>query len=98
MLLLFTFSITPKQFLHDLLTSHEHTYALSNEHTEITDASSNFNCDTHSQVVESPFIEFFTPEFLSFSADPVIIEIPLTDPYISYPHFYFELKGPPALV
>jgi hypothetical protein len=56
MLLLFTFSITPKRYLHDLIANHEDFYSFhSGGETTVTKTS--INCQCEDLVVSTPFVE-----------------------------------------
>jgi hypothetical protein len=55
MLLLFTLSITPRQWLHDAITGHKHSYAGFGKETGFQTSKANFQCNWDHQLVESPF-------------------------------------------
>ncbi|OQP48916.1 hypothetical protein A4R26_31225 [Niastella populi] len=58
MLLLFTFSITPRAYLHHLFADHQDiafAYDLSGDEDQLS--ASGFQCDIHEQVAESPFTD-----------------------------------------
>ncbi len=97
LLLVFAFGATPKKFLHDAITQHNHSYkekCVSHHHTNI--AATGFNCQFDNLVVEMPFISS-----VEFSLDFVLVS-----------HFVFQqyfnkhivcinectayLRGPPA--
>ncbi len=62
-LLLFTFSMAPKKYLHDLVADHTDFYGYSNGDNETTVSKAGFNCDCEELVVTAPFVP------ASFSAD-----------------------------
>ena len=95
-LVLFAFSITPKIFLHALVTHHK------DNHTGTIDAKpritrSGYNCDCENLVAESTF-EYTNavPEFIT----PVLF---VTHQYIITPFFHSQdsyvagLRGPPMV-
>jgi hypothetical protein len=56
MLLLFTFSITPERYLHDLIADHKDFYSFhSSEDTAVY--QSGINCHCEDLVVSTPFVE-----------------------------------------
>ncbi|HEY0677425.1 MAG TPA: hypothetical protein VGD17_04025 [Chitinophagaceae bacterium] len=57
LLLLFSFSITPRQLLHDTLADHADVNWSQPGKKEASVAQSGFNCDRLNLVAESPFIE-----------------------------------------
>jgi hypothetical protein len=97
LLLLFSLSNTPKQWLHDIFANHKDcTTTISKNNLLISQQG--FNCDCDSLVVEVPFT----------SADKIFIGLPvlaihsafaslMDDNFSSVYHFYFELRGPPSV-
>src|SRR5687768_10253481 len=57
MLILFTFSITPKLFLHDLFTNHTDTVYKKTVDDKAQVSKSGFTCDCNDLVATSPFTE-----------------------------------------
>jgi hypothetical protein len=95
LLVLFAFSITPKQFLHDLLASHKDNHIRSTGFNDQV-AKSGLDCDCDNPVTESPY-EYSggsIPEFII----PVVF---LTHQYTIIPFLHSEtgyvkgLRGPP---
>jgi hypothetical protein len=93
----FLLSITPKQFLHTVLADHKDTPAKKSS-DRLQFNQQGFNCDCNSVVATSPF-----------TAMPLKLEIPNPVPVncytvaisrslLSVPHFYYKLRGPPAIV
>jgi hypothetical protein len=72
MLLLFSFSITPKKYLHALLANHT-----DNRFQAFTDEASvsqkGFNCDTDDIVVKAPFVGAM--KSFVFSLSPIFPDI-----------------------
>ena len=97
LLLVFAFGATPKKFLHDAVTMHQHTYkdeCVSHKHTNI--AATGFNCQIDNLVVEMPFVASvaFSIDFLPIShsifQQHFCNNIIATNVCIAY------LRGPPA--
>lgn len=96
MLLIFTFSITPKKYLHDLIADHTDFYSFHSG-DEATYSQKGFNCQCEDLVVSTPFIEASFE--LSLSTEVYRKEFTSS----SY-HFYFlqtnrtkDSRGPPAI-
>ncbi|WP_276482551.1 hypothetical protein [Paraflavitalea pollutisoli] len=99
MLLLFTLSITPRQYLHDLFADHRDIAVHTHDTDEDQLDTAGFSCNTHDQVAESPFT--------GHPAQPRITP-PLLFPTATTQHFLTHLRlqapsvvdgrGPPALV
>jgi hypothetical protein len=95
MLLLFALSVTPKQWLHDIITGHKHSYVVFGE--ENYKASKNsFQCNWNTLEVESPFTH--QPDF-QFE-HPAIVHSAYFNHYIlneySAEIILSLLRGPPA--
>lgn len=97
MLVLFTFSITPKRYLHDLFAGHTDIVNIENTGDETCIGKSTFNCDCNTLVATSPFID---------DADESVIDFPklyppffaaYTNPLLGTTYSFTELRGPPAL-
>src|SRR5258705_2215033 len=58
MLLLFAISITPKQFFHDIITRHKHSYVTVDGAINLHASKNNFQCNWHEQPVKSPFTDW----------------------------------------
>lgn len=94
----FLLSITPKQALHNLAAHHKDQSARKiNDTGKLQFNEFGFNCDCNSIVATSPFTEIFfkpeIPKLIHFSFYRKNILIPLS----SSDHFYFKLRGPPAV-
>jgi hypothetical protein len=97
LLVLFTFSITPKKLLHDILATHTDAKPgtfLSNTHTAQIHKSG-INCQLDQLIVESPFLEIEVHAL-------VLMPIPKNDFYQTRVCFSFflplidnSLRGPP---
>jgi hypothetical protein len=96
LLLVFSFSITPRKYLHDAIANHKdatsqlsHTYGLQYSNT-------GFICKCDDLVAESPF----TSNFQYFQCTPLpVFSVRLSVAlyhFQSTPVFFFELRGPPA--
>ncbi|MES1220688.1 MAG: hypothetical protein ABUT20_34630 [Bacteroidota bacterium] len=97
MLLVFAFSVTPKQWLHDLVTHHKDSPSISFNGDQSISASG-FHCNCDNIVVQSPFLSFdvtndlIHPEFFEQH------QITTLSNFISSYHYNFSLRGPPSLV
>jgi len=95
MLLLFMMGMTPRMFLHDIFTSHEHADGNRSHTQEILPKG--FQCDVKSLVANAPFIEeekFGLPlvdikYFHSYSEDFINF-------YYSGVFSDYSLRGPPV--
>ena len=97
MLVLFAFSITPRNVLHALFANHTDETSLSKRSGTSQVKTFDYLCKCDNSVVESPFIQsmadFEVPVFLPF---PLYTGI---TPYFFYAtgYFFFEHRGPPAI-
>ncbi|HEU4470916.1 MAG TPA: hypothetical protein VFR58_07535 [Flavisolibacter sp.] len=96
MLLLFTLSVTPRIYLHDLVADHQDYYGY-NDPVKPTVSQSGFQCDCQDQVVSTPYLEMPVQQSLT---------VPLFytgRPGLYYSFFYSaptsttDLRGPPSL-
>ena len=96
LLLVFTFSIAPRQFLHDAIANHtDKRYSVlpANGHQV---SKTGFFCKCDDLVAESPFTDdvqqysIVSPRSFSVQA-PVALYF-----FYSSPVFFFALRGPPA--
>jgi hypothetical protein len=55
LLLVFTFSITPRKYLHDAIATHQDKVAVSASDKVLQINPSGFSCKADNQVAESPF-------------------------------------------
>ncbi|MBS1661079.1 MAG: hypothetical protein JST68_08515 [Bacteroidetes bacterium] len=97
LLVLFTFSATPRKFLHDWFANHKDIPGKFTQDSHTRVQQTTYNCQTQDQVVESPFISGPTP---------ILLQAPLTaciryaesEIRIQTRFFVFlSLRGPPAL-
>jgi hypothetical protein len=97
LLLLFAISVTPKQLFHDVITGHNHTYSKSDGTVKFQASKTNFQCNWHNDVVESPFTG--QPDFQVNHL--VLAHSSHTNCYIlshySAELFFSSLRGPPSL-
>jgi hypothetical protein len=94
-LLLFSFCVTPKRFLHDLLANHKD--APSSGILPVQQiASSGFHCHADDLVVVAPFLPGMqTIDPIILSSTPLSFSEPLLSVVYSYLS-YNEGRGPPA--
>jgi hypothetical protein len=97
MLVLFAFSVTPKNILHALFADHKDEVYLSKGSNSPQVKTFDYLCKIDTTVVESPFIESSTHfEFAAFQ--PQVQYLIITSYFFnSTPHFFFEHRGPPAI-
>jgi hypothetical protein len=97
MLLLFAFSIAPKQLLHDAITGHKHQYIKYDGDINIHSSNSSFQCNWSNDAIESPFAN--QPAFhldhpaITYSSQFSIYILS----FYSTHHFFSSLRGPPRL-
>lgn len=96
-ILLFAFSITPKIMLHDLVANHKDRPFTANDSNSKEFDVSGFHCHVDNLVVESPFLG----ECLAPALIPRLVHKPVfsltTHRFHFTAHFYFALRGPPAV-
>ncbi|HMR90915.1 MAG TPA: hypothetical protein PKC69_01315 [Chitinophagaceae bacterium] len=98
MLLFFTLSITPKQYLHDLFAGHQDMAATAqSKDTQV--AKQGYHCECNSLVATSPFTEQDDIPFIQ----PLVVYQPaaathLTESFHSAFSRFYELRGPPAII
>lgn len=97
MLLIFTFSITPKRYLHDLVADHTDYYSGFNPGGEPAVNQAGFDCDCDELVVSTPYIEIVGKQssleqiaFCSFILSSYSL-------FITPSRTTNDLRGPPAL-
>lgn len=94
-LLLFSFCVTPKRFLHDVLANHKDAQTPASLPFEQI-AESGFHCHIYDLVVVAPFLPGIE------SKDPVILSsapLSFSEPLSSFVFSYFshnDGRGPPA--
>jgi hypothetical protein len=88
--------ITPKQVLHDVLTSHKHIEVNNTNVAWII--KDRFNCDDENLFAESSFIAHSWMYETSFSFIFNLDESVVVSSYNSLGQFFYELRGPPSLV
>ncbi|MFT3933203.1 MAG: hypothetical protein QM726_06280 [Chitinophagaceae bacterium] len=97
LLLVFTFSIAPKKFLHDAIATHQDKTVIvaPGENAQLSHTA--FVCKCDSLVAESVFTNNGIQHFCFVAP---IVFVPRTSSllyhYPSSPVFFFELRGPPS--
>jgi hypothetical protein len=93
-ILLFSFCVTPKRFLHDILANHQDAQTTAGTDQQI--AATGFHCHVDDLVVVAPFLpELPAAESLPVSCSSVIF----SQPVISFIYFVLpqtDGRGPPA--
>jgi hypothetical protein len=97
LLCIFTFSVTPKQWLHDIIANHKDTNAYAVD-GKIILTRVGFHCNCENLVVQSPFISYDGPAELNAPAFLVLHQTATISNLISSYHFFSELRGPPFKV
>jgi hypothetical protein len=96
LLIVFSFSITPKKFLHDAIANHKDKAAVLSAVGTPQFSHSGFVCKCDNQVAESPFTNVTT------CFDFAIVRLFSEYKHIQPCHFYsstflfFQRRGPPA--
>ncbi len=97
LLLVFTFSIAPKQFLHDAIANHKDKLHIAAPGDEQQVNKAGFFCKCDNLVAESPFTDevqqysIAAPRAFAAQA-PVALYF-----FHASPVFFFGLRGPPAV-
>ncbi len=98
LLLVFSFSITPKKLLHDAIANHKDKTALAATGDATQLSHTGFTCKCDDLVAES----LFTADIAHFDfAAPICYSVQTGAAlyhFYSSPYFFFELRGPPATV
>jgi hypothetical protein len=97
LLVLFTFSMTPKLILHNLVANHKDTPYAASKEKNATLSVAGINCHCEDLVVTIPFISQPEPVY---SLQPGFSTIRYAESISSFQglsHFFFELRGPPSL-
>ncbi len=96
MLIVFTFSITPRNILHSWLATHSEIAKKSTCPQQHQVATQIFSCHCNSVVAESPFkaTEIFSPLSLITVFELVQERNVVCSPLTGF--YYFSLRGPPA--
>jgi len=96
LLLVFTFSVTPKKFLHDAIANHKDKVTVVSPGGNPQVSHTGFICKCDNLVAESPF----TNDVLYFDFAPVpVFSVQQTSAlyhFYSSAVFFFKLRGPPV--
>ncbi|MEO6329700.1 MAG: hypothetical protein ABIO55_12240 [Ginsengibacter sp.] len=100
MLIVFTFSLTPKKILHRVFATHKDTVLKFSIVARNTTSLSNagFNCHTDNLVAESPFVLDNNKFELSLSSLFPRQYSGIKKSFISTGHILSQLRGPPFSV
>lgn len=97
MLAIFTLSITPQTFLHDLFAGHIDTPAKMEPGKDAQLGKAGVDCHFNDQVATSPFLDQIDEIYLLAPAPLAIALTPeLEDAVLTRPS-YWEGRGPPAI-
>lgn len=96
MLLIFSFSITPKKFLHDAIANHKDKALIVTDGQTAQVSHSGFICKCDNQVAESPFTDAVA--CFTFRSFRVFAEYKQAEPihFVSSTLLFFQRRGPPA--
>jgi hypothetical protein len=97
MLFTFTFSITPKRYLHDLFTGHKDYVSKSGNDEKIHISQNGFKCDCNTLVATSPFTEHSDEIDITISTEYPSLFVSLTTSLHTSSHSHIELRGPPSV-
>lgn len=98
MLCIFVFSITPKQWLHDIITNHHDSRSPVSTDDRQSISISGFHCKCDNLVVQSPFIIYEGPEAINLPEVFVLHQTEISGNFISAYHLFSSLRGPPSLI
>lgn len=96
LLCVFAMGITPKQVIHDALTSHNHIEGNKKNVPSVN--KDRFNCDDQHFDAELPFVDPSYSFELTFRTIFQRRESLFIYSFNSFQHFFYELRGPPSLV
>lgn len=98
LMLVFLLSVTPKRFLHDAITQHEHTkvYVEKCSHHHINIGNAGFNCQLDNLVVELPFEILLQPTFLFTEEYNSSYNSSLHHQEVKTSFLSISLRGPPS--
>lgn len=98
MLLIFTFSILPRKYLHDAFSHHTDSFHLYEQDKGVTVEQKSFQCDQFTMVADNSFLE--TPPIAVQEISP-LTQGEINSSYRSHSfaeHFTTSLRGPPSLL
>jgi len=95
LLLIFSFSITPRKFLHDALANHKDKAVMLSADGTAQFSHTGFVCKCDNQVAESPFTDAIA--CFEFAAVRSFSEYKHAQPcrFYSSGFFFFQRRGPP---
>jgi|SRR4051812_26031457 len=98
MLLIFSFSITPKKFLHDAIANHKDKAVIVSDGHTPQFSHTGFVCKCDNQVAESPFTD--TVACFTFSSFRVFSSYQPTELnyFFSTTLLFFQRRGPPTAI
>jgi hypothetical protein len=96
MLLLFTFSATPKRWLHDLFAKHTDTYGYISGNGEEAVSAEHFNCHCDNIVVDTPFTFPEPAVLVQPVTSSLVINSPSQEKAPCLVPAASSLRGPPA--
>jgi hypothetical protein len=93
--LLFSFCVTPKRFLHDLLANHKDAQTSAGLPVQQI-AASGYHCHIDDLVVVAPFLpDVQTASSVFLTSVPFIFSEPLSS-FVFYYQSHTDSRGPPA--
>ena len=99
MLLVFSLSITPKQYLHDVFAGHQDMAVTAKTSKETQVTKQGYHCECNNLVATSPFT---THESFKDIEAPVVYRVAvvneLSQGFTSFRFNSHGLRGPPAIV
>lgn len=96
-MLVFTFSVMPKHYLHDLFSQHIHTYNNVPDDGRQYIVQAGIVCDCVDLVVSSPYLSVDTIEWPVFQQTYHIKHSVVESHIYALPQYFFSLQGPPSL-
>jgi hypothetical protein len=99
LLLIFAFSITPKQWIHELVFKHKDVYTnCTDGYTRAHLHQSGFHCELDNIVVLSPFVSDISTVELKVPLVHFVYYSRNVNSFHSAGYFFSDLRGPPATV
>lgn len=96
LLVIFTLSIMPRLYLHDIFASHQDIISkVDHDHPGIV--KDGYSCDINDQVATSPFTELSQATELNQEIDFPVLHTRYTSQIATAAPDCFTLRGPPAL-
>jgi len=97
MLIIFTISISPKRYLHDIFANHNDTISLAVNDGKLQLSEAGYNCDCNNLVATSPFMDEAVNIVVICPTIYPAFFVAFSNPLHSTSYSFTELRGPPAV-